>query len=135
MAGLQGGFQANHLGAHLDAKPPLTQPNSRPKAGFMKPFKIYENFRSAVYRGVRKNSSSVYEVCDTDEMADYVLEDEYDSVGSSSSSDLGNECETQRKSHHILSSPESSLLGESNSRSPLLLAALSDGNATDDSGI
>ena len=62
MAGLQGGFQANHLGAHLDAKPPLTQPNSRPKAGFMKPFKIYENFRSAVYRGVRKNSSSVYEV-------------------------------------------------------------------------
>ena len=62
MAGLQGSFQANHLGAHLDAKPPLTQQSSRPKAGFMKPFKIYENFRSAVYRGVRKNSSSVYEV-------------------------------------------------------------------------
>jgi len=135
MAGLQGGFQANHLGAHLDAKPPLTQPNSRPKAGFMKPFKIYENFRSAVYRGVRKNSSSVYEVCDTDEMGDYVLEDEYDSVGSSSSSDLGNECETQRKSHQILSSPETSLLGDSSSRSPLLLAVVTDGNATDDSGI
>ena len=68
-------------------------------------------------------------------MGDYVLEDEYDSVGSSSSSDLGNECETQRKSHQILSSPEYSLLGDSTSRSPLLLAVVSDGNATDDSGI
>ena len=68
-------------------------------------------------------------------MGDYVLEDEYDSVGSSSSSDLGNECETQRKSHQILSSPETSLLGDSNSRSPLLLAVITDGNATDDSGI
>jgi len=137
MAGLQGSFQANHLGAHLDAKPSLTQQSSRPKAGFMKPFKIYENFRSAVYRGVRKNSSSVYEVCDTDEMGDYVLEDEYDSVGSSSSSDLGNECESQHKAEQILSSPESSLTGDGldNSRSPLLLAALNDGNATDDSGI
>jgi len=137
MAGLQGGFHANSLGAHLDAKPCLTQQNTRPKAGFMKPFKIYENFRSAVYRGVRKNSSSVYEVCDTDDMGDYALEDEYDSVGSSSSSELGNECEIQRKSDPVLSSPESSMIGESMShlRGPLLLAGLNDGNATDDSGI
>ena len=79
----------------------------------------------------------VLQVCDTDEMGDYVLEDEYDSVGSSSSSDLGNECETQRKSDQTLSSPESSLIGESlgNCRRPLLLAVLNDGNATDDSGI
>ena len=36
--------------------------NNRNKVNFMKPFKIYENFRSAVSRGVRKNSRSVYEV-------------------------------------------------------------------------
>ena len=78
----------------------------------------------------------ILQVCDTDEMGDYALEDEYDSVGSSSSSDLGNECETRRKSDQILSSPESSLIGESmGNRGPLLLAVLNDGNATDDSGI
>ena len=33
-----------------------------PPSSFLKPFRIYENLRSAVSRGVRPRNSSVYEV-------------------------------------------------------------------------
>lgn len=79
-------------------------------------------------------------------MEDYAQEEEYDSVGSSTSSDLGaGEDETRSKRKRTdaaltsmearsrrTDAPLSSLEA---SRSPLLLALVSDGNTTDDSGI
>ena len=60
--------------------------NNRNKVNFMKPFKIYENFRSAVSRGVRKNSRSVYEVCSYYKLKPSLspnvrLKDKYDGCG------------------------------------------------------
>ena len=80
------------------------------------------------------------QVCDRDDIGDYVAEDAdgYESVGSSSSnsSALGHGHGGQGK-QAAMGSLESSLVAESlaGSRSHLLMALLNDGNATDDSGI
>ena len=71
-------------------------------------------------------------------MDEFGGEEEYDSVGSSTSSDLGvgeEETMNQRKRTDLhLNSLETSEY-DGTMRSPLLLALITDGNATDDSGI